>query len=225
MGHTPARVLVVEDDEPIRLALDAAFRQEGYITRAEADGSAIERVSAEFRPDLAVLDVRLPVGPDGCTLARRLRQSSDMPLIFVSAADGVDDRLAGFEAGGDDYLVKPFAMAELLARARVLLRRSGRLRPHVVQVGDLEIDETSATVTREGTAIPLRETEYRLLTFLAHHRGQVLSKHQLLDNVWGFAAFDPNRVEAQVSSLRRKLEAHGPRLIHTVRGIGYVLKG
>lgn len=219
-----ARVLVVEDDAPIRSALDVALRGEGYEVRAEADGSAIQEVAAEFRPDLAILDVRLPVGPDGYTLARLLRKTSDLPLLFLTAADGLDDRLAGFEAGADDYLVKPFSMAELLARAQALLRRSGRLSSAVTRVADLVVDHGARTVVRGGESLELTRTEYELLLALAQHPGQVLSKVQLLTQVWGFDAYDTNVVEVHLSALRRKLEAHGPRLVHTVRGIGYVLR-
>jgi two-component system OmpR family response regulator len=168
--------------------------------------------------------VRLPVGPDGYTLARVLRRTGDLPLLFLTAADGLDDRLAGFEAGADDYLVKPFSMAELLARAQALLRRSGRLSSAVTRVGDLVVDHGARTIVRGGESLELTRTEYELLLALAQHPGQVLSKVQLLTQVWGFDAYDTNVVEVHLSALRRKLEAHGPRLVHTVRGIGYVLR-
>lgn len=218
------RVLVVEDDAPIRAALDIALRGEGYEVRAEADGSAIERVATQFRPDLAVLDVGLPMGPDGFVIGRRLRQDGDIPLLFLTAADDLDSRRSGFDAGADDYLLKPFSMEELLWRVRAVLRRSGRLTSLVRQVGDLVVDEGASTVLRDGSKIDLTRTEYRLLTTLLRHVGQVLGKDALLTQVWGFDAYDPNLVEVHLSSLRRKLEAHGPRMIHTVRGIGYVLR-
>lgn len=222
--HSP-RVLVVEDDAVIRSALEVALHGEGYQVRAESDGTALDHVAAEFRPDLAILDVRLPVGPDGYSMAARLRRGSDLPLLFLTAADTVDDRLAGFRAGADDYLVKPFSMAELLARVQALLRRSGRLASDSWQVGDLVVDDGARTVVRGGVPLELTRTEYDLLVMLVQHVGRVLSKTQLLTQVWGFDAYDPNLVEVHMSALRRKLESAGPRLIHTVRGAGYVLRG
>ncbi|MFN2607374.1 MAG: response regulator transcription factor [Acidimicrobiales bacterium] len=214
----------MEDDEPIRSALVVTLRAEGYEVRPEPDGSAITTAADQFRPDLAILDVRLPSGPDGYGIARILRGSSDLPLLFVTAADSLDARLAGFKAGADDYLVKPFSMAELVARVHALLRRAGRLSSQVRQVGDLIVDEGARTVRRAGQAIELTRTEYSLLAALVSHPGQVLSKIQLLTLVWGFDAYGTNLVEVHVSTLRKKLEAHGPRLVHTVRGAGYVLR-
>jgi two-component system, OmpR family, response regulator len=210
MRQRRPRVLFVEDEQSIRLAVEASLQGEGYHVRAEANGSAIEAVAAEFRPDLAILDVRLPVGPDGHTLARRLRSQSQLPVLFLSAAD--------------DYLVKPFAMAELLARVDALLRRAGSLSTSVMEIGDVLIDEKACTVVRGGTPIELTHIERQLLTLLARHRGQVMSKEQLLRQVWGFDGHDTNLVEVHVSSLRRKLEAHGPRIVHTMRGMGYLLR-
>ena len=219
-----ARVLVVEDDSAIRSSLEVALRGDGYEVTAEPDARAVQRVAREFRPDMAILDVRLPQGPSGLGAARVLRGMSDMPIIFLTAADGIDDRLAGFDVGGDDYMVKPFSMAELLARVQALLRRSGRLASAVLQIGDLVIDDGARTAVRSGHVLDVTRTEYDLLSVLAHHPGQVLSKIQLLAQVWEFDAYDANLVEVHMSSLRRKLEAHGPRLIHTVRGVGYVLR-
>lgn len=218
------RVLVVEDDAPIRSALELALRGEGYEVCAEPDGCSLGEVVEAFRPDLAVLDVRLPVGPDGYALARTLRGSGDLAVLFLTAADAVEDRLAGFEAGGDDYLVKPFSMAELLARAQALLRRAGRLSSNTWQIGDLVVDDGARSVARGGVPLELTRTEYDLLAMLAQHVGKVLSKTQLLTSVWGFDAYDTNLVEVHMSALRRKLESAGPRLIQTVRGAGYVLR-
>lgn len=218
------RVLVVEDDAPIRTALDVALRSEGYEVRAEADGTSLAAVVESFRPDLAVLDVRLPTGPDGYAMARLLRSSSDLPMLFLTAADAVEDRLAGFSAGADDYLIKPFSMAELLARTQALLRRAGRLSSSTWQVGDLVVDDGARSVVRDGVAVDLTRTEYDLLAALVRHVGKVLSKTQLLTAVWGFDSYDTNLVEVHMSALRRKLEATGPRCIQTVRGAGYVLR-
>ena len=217
------RVLVVEDESAVRDAIDIAFRSEGYEVRAEADGTSLEAVAEEFRPDLAVLDVRLPAGPDGYAMARMLRKD-DTPVLLLTAADTLDDRLTGFQAGADDHLGKPFSTAELVARAKALLRRSGRLAPTIVNIGDLVVDDATRTVTRGDESIELTRTEYDLLSMLVRHPGQILSKQQLLVQVWGFDAFDPNIVEVHMSALRRKLEAHGDRLIHTVRSVGYIIK-
>jgi two-component system OmpR family response regulator len=218
------RVLVVEDDAPIRGALEVALRGQGYEVRGEADGLALAEVFDAFRPDLAVLDVRLPVGPDGYAMARTLRCGSDLPVLFLTAADAVDDRLAGFGAGGDDYMIKPFSLAELLARVQALLRRAGRLSSNTWQVGDLVVDDGARTVRRGDLTLDLTRTEYDLLAVHAQHVGKVLSKTQLLTSVWGFDAYDANLVEVHMSALRRKLESAGPRMIHTVRGAGYVLR-
>lgn len=223
MGVNPARVLVVEDDATIRTALSAALAGEGWEVRAEPDGRGLAGVLAEFRPDLALFDVGLPDGPDGLGLARQLRAATDAPILFVTAADSLDDRLAGFEAGGDDYVIKPFAVAEVIARARVLLRRAGRLASAVWQAGDLVVDESDHSVVRDGTAIALTPTEYQMLLALIQRPGSVLTKHQLAGRGWEFGA-DANVVEVHMSALRKKLEQHGPRVIHTVRGAGYVLR-
>lgn len=218
------RVLVVEDDAPIRGALDVALRGEGYQVLVLCEGKQLMDATDDFRPDLAVLDVRLGDGPDGYELARRLRRRSTLPILFLTAADAVEDRLAGFDAGGDDYLIKPFSMAELLARVRSLLKRAGRLESASWQVGDLVVDEDAHTAVRAGVSLDLTRTEYDLLAVLVRHVGKVLSKTQLLTQVWGFDAYDNNLVEVHMSALRRKLEQAGPRIVHTVRGAGYVLR-
>ncbi|HVE47474.1 MAG TPA: response regulator transcription factor [Acidimicrobiales bacterium] len=224
MPKDKLRILLVDDDELILSAVGSALRAENFVVRTERDGRALEEAISLFRPDLAVLDVNLGVGPDGPVLARRLRTTSNMPLMFLTAAGSEEARLAGFDAGADDYLTKPFSMAELLARIRALLRRSGRLASAVCEVGDVMIDGATRTVRRSGHQLDLTRTEFELLSALAHHPGQVLSKTQLLTTVWGFDAGDSNLVEVHTSALRRKLEEHGPRLLHTVRGTGYVLR-
>ncbi|MBW3618806.1 MAG: response regulator transcription factor [Actinobacteria bacterium] len=223
MGTTP-RILVVEDDRTLRDAIASALRHEGYTVRSTGrSGKAVE-LATSFRPDLAVLDVRFPDGPDGFDLARALRGGSDAPIVFVTAAETLQDRLTGFDVGGDDYLVKPFAMPELLARVRVLLRRSGRVASQTLQLGDLVIDESARTVLRGEAEIELTPTEFDLLAAFARRPGVVLSKDRLLALVWDFASYDGNLVEVYVSTLRRKLEEAGPRVLHTVRGAGYVLR-
>lgn len=224
MGTNAPRVLVIEDDNAVREAIVGALRGEGFETEAADSGLDLQNLTRSFLPDLAILDVRLPQGPSGLGIARTLRSLTDIPVIFLTAADTVDDRLAGFEAGGDDYLTKPFAMAELLARVRVHLKRAGRLSSSAWQVADTLVDEERRTVVRAGTEIDLTRTEFDLLVALGRRPGRVLSKTQLLTEVWGFSDYDPNLVEVHLSSLRRKLEAHGPRLIQTVRGVGYAVR-
>jgi two-component system, OmpR family, response regulator len=223
MGVNAPRVLFVEDDTALREAVAATLRDAGYTVLELPDGTQAARHAESFRPDLAVLDVRLPVGPSGLSLAQRLRQEGDLPVLMLTAADGEHDRLAGFQAGADDYVVKPFSMAELLARIHALLRRSGRVTSSTWQVGDLTVDEGSRTAHRGESPVELTRTEFDLLVVLGRHAGRVVSKTQLLTAVWGFDALDTNLVEVHVSALRRKLEAHGPRLVHTMRGAGYRL--
>jgi two-component system, OmpR family, response regulator len=218
-----ARVLVVEDDALIRESVAAALAGAGLVVTAVPDGSRLTAVAADFRPDLALLDIALPGPADGLGLARALRRDRDLPVIFLTARDTGADRLAGFAAGADDYVVKPFLVEELVARVRAVLRRLGRL-PAVLDLGDLVIDEQSGEAVRGGASLDLTATEYRLLTHLAHERGRILSKTQLLTQVWGYEDYDPNLVEVHVSALRRKLEERGPRILHTVRGFGYVLR-
>jgi two-component system OmpR family response regulator len=214
------RVLVVEDDETLRECVRDGLLDAGYQVATAADGAGFDALVEAFRPDVALLDVMLP-GTSGLALARRLRSRTQAAVIFLTARDAVTDRLAGFDAGADDYLVKPFVMAELLARTRAVLRRSGALTSTRLQVADLLVDEDAGEVIRAGRPIPVTATELRLLTYLARNRGRVLSKTQILTQVWGYEAYDPNLVEAYVSALRRKTEVDGPRLIHTVRGVGY----
>lgn len=218
------RVLVVEDDPSIRTALVLSLREEGYQVRGEVDGCNLEEILNSFRPDLAILDVRLPKGAGGLELGRQMRESSEAPILYLTAADSIDERLAGFAAGADDYMVKPFSMAELMARIQALLRRSGRLTPGTLQAGDLVLDERSRYATRCGVQVDLTPTEFELLAVLLRAPGRVFSKIQLQNQIWGFASFAPNVVEVHISALRAKLEAHGPRMIHTVRSQGYVYR-
>lgn len=215
-----ARVLVVEDEPVLRETIAGALSEAGFIVRAAADGRDFDREVAGFRPDAAVLDIGLP-GDSGLALARRLRQAGPAAVVFVTARDAVDDRLAGFAAGADDYVVKPFVLAELVARLRAVLRRTGRLTSPTIEVGPLLLDEDAGRVSVNQETVALTATELRLLAYLARNRGRVLSKTQILTQVWGYDVYDPNLVEAHVSALRRKLEAHGPRVVHTVRGVGY----
>jgi two-component system, OmpR family, response regulator len=218
------RVLLVEDDPLTREVLSAALTGTGFEVHAEADGSRVERAAQSFRPDIALIDMRLGEGVNGLTVARRLKSTDDFPLLFLTSASGIDDVLAAFDAGGDDYIVKPFVMAELLARMRAALRRNGRDARSVLELGDLVIDESAHSAVRAGRVVELTHREFSLLVMLGRHSGMVLSKVQLLANVWGFEHYDLNVVEVHVSALRKKLEEHGPRLIQTVRGVGYVFR-
>jgi DNA-binding response OmpR family regulator len=214
------RVAVVEDESAVREAIQEALIEEGFAVSTFADAVDIESLLGTL-PDLVVLDVLLPHG-DGFQLANQLRARRDLPVVFVTALDAVDDRLTGFELGADDYLVKPIALEELLARVRAVLRRGGRLSS-ALEAGDVVIDEAAGVGSRNGVDLELTPTELRLLAFFVRHRGMVLSKTQLLTQVWGYDAYDPNVVEVHVSALRRKLEQHGPRILDTIRGLGYRL--
>jgi len=224
MTQREARVLVVEDDDDTRDAITIALQGDGYRVHGEREAVGANRAALAMHPDLVVIDVRLGDGPDGFGLARALRTSSDTPLLFLSAAGSLENRLTGFSVGGDDYLTKPFAMEELLSRVRALLRRAGRRSATVWEIDDLVVDEAGHRVSRAGTEIELTPTEFALLLAFCRRPGRVLSKGQLLDEVWGADWYSPNVVEVRISDLRRKLEALGPRLIQTVRGVGYVLR-
>ena len=216
---SPARVLVIDDDETIRTAVVTALGAEGFAVHGLADGADLPEQLKAFVPDLVVLDWMLP-GASGIRLASTIRTSSDAAVVMLTARDEVDDRLRGFAEGVDDYVVKPFSVAELLARISAVLRRRGRI-PAVIEVADLVVDPDAAVTTRSGVALDLTATEQRLLTFLAESRGRTVSKTQILTQVWGYDDYDPNLVEVHLSSLRKKMEREGPRLIHTVRGLGY----
>ena len=213
-------MLVVEDAEAIRAAVVAGLAAAGYEVTGRPDGRTLEDDLAAFRPDLVVLDVMLP-GRDGFALQAVVRRRGDAGVVVLTARDAVDDRLRGLHGGADDYVVKPFALAELVARVTAVLRRTGRA-PSTVEVGDLVVDAAAGSVRRGGAPVDLTATELRLLDYLAAQRGRVVSKAQILTRVWGYTDYDPNLVEVHVSALRRKLGE--PRLVHTVRGLGYVLR-
>jgi DNA-binding response OmpR family regulator len=227
MGGTQTRVLVVEDDQLTRELLTAALVGSGYEVQAEPDGLRIERVASTFRPDVGLLDLHLGEGmADGLVVAKHIRSSvGDVPLLFLTAASTTEDVLAAFSAGGDDYVMKPFVMAELLARMQAVLRRVGRGGGReVLGCSDLLVDTSAHRAVRAGEHLDLTPREFALLATMLRHQDVVLSKVQLLNDVWGFEHYDLNVVEVHMSALRRKLEQCGTRLIHTVRGIGYVLR-
>jgi len=221
-------VLVVDDEVYIRDLVTSALRIAGMSPRSVADGHGALRAVADRRPDLVVLDVGLP-GLDGFEVCRTLRDRGDqVPVVFLTARDAKDDVLQGFTKGGDDYLTKPFSLEELVARVRAVLRRTGaraeEARP-VLQYADLVLDEAAMRVTRGGHPVSLSPTEFKLLRFLLRNREQVVSKSQILDHVWEYD-FDGNAsvVENYISYLRKKIDDREPKLLHTVRGFGYVLR-
>ena len=225
-GPGEARLLVVDDEETILELLSGSLRLAGFEVATAANGTEALRVAAASRPDLVLLDVMMPNG-DGFEVVRRMRSHGpDVPVIFLSARDGVRERVAGLALGADDYVTKPFSLDEVLERIRAVLRRTGRAAPATrIRVADLELDEDSHVVRRDGILIALTPTEFRLLRFLMLNAGRVLSKGQILDHVWGHnPTGEGNVVEPCVSYLRRKVDQGEPRLIHTIRGVGYVLR-
>ena len=195
---------------------------DGYTVRAVAEGAAALEAATTFQPDIALLDGGLP-GLNGAELATRLRQTSDLPIIFVTANDSAEAIHRGFRVGADDYITKPFDPEELSWRVKAVLRRTGKAVTQVTQVDDLVVDEGDRSVVRAGSPVDLTVTEFKLLRLLVRSRGRVVMKDQLLGQVWGYEA-DNHTLEVHMSSLRRKLEAHGPRIIHTLRGTGYILR-
>jgi two-component system, OmpR family, response regulator MprA len=219
------RVLVVEDDEEIADVLRRSLRNEGYEVRAVGDGVAALDAAAGFFPDLVVLDLGLP-GMDGIEVCRRLRADGDVPILILTARSETGDRVGGLDSGADDYLVKPFERAELLARIRALLRRRPPRGSASIQVGDLSLNPDTREVRRGEREIELTNREFELLEYLMHNERLVVSRERLLDEVWGY---DPtaatNTIDVFISNLRRKIEAgEESRLLHTKRGAGYVLK-
>ena len=225
---SPIRAVVVDDEESLTDLLGMALRYEGWEVRTAGDGQSGLALIREVRPDVVILDVMLP-DFDGLEVMRRIRaEQPDVPVIFLTARDGVSDRVAGLTAGGDDYVTKPFSLEEVIARLRGLLRRSGAtsVRPDTqLVVGDLVLDEDSHEVTRAGVPVKLTATEFELLRFLMRNPKRVLSKAQILDRVWNYDfGGQANVVELYISYLRKKIDADREPMIHTMRGVGYVLK-
>lgn len=225
MSERPARVLVVEDDEEIVQVLQRSLRLEGYEVRASLDGEAALADAESFSPDLVVLDLGLP-RVDGIDVARALREKGDVPILMLTARDGVEQRVEGLDAGADDYLVKPFERQELLARMRALLRRRPPRGSASLVVADLSLNPDTHEVKRGERDIELTQREFELLEYLMRNERIVVPRQRLLEEVWGYDPFaTTNTIEVFVSNLRRKLEAEGePRLLHTIRGAGYVLR-
>jgi len=222
---TMARVLVIDDDRKITDVLQRGLTYQGYhveVAHSGADGLEMARRRA---PDLVILDILMP-GLDGLEVCRRLRADGDVPILLLTARDSIEDRVRGLETGADDYLVKPFAFAELLARVRALLRRRQADAPPTLRFADLELDIAGRQARRGGRPIALTTTEYELLALFLRHPRQVLGRDQLLARVWGMdAEVDTHVLEVYVGYLRQKLEGgNESRLIQTVRGAGYVLR-
>ena len=221
------RILVVDDDLAVCRSIDRALRLEGYeVDTVASGGQALEAVASNS-PDALVLDLQLP-DVDGLAVCRRIREAGDdIPILMLTARHGIDDRVQGLDAGADDYLVKPFALEELLARLRALLRRRFESEGGVLRFGELTLDLASREAHRGARAFTLTRIEFDLLELFLRHPRQVLTREVLLNRVWGFD-FDSgtNSLAVYVGYLRRKTEAGGePRCIHTVRGVGYVLRG
>jgi two-component system OmpR family response regulator len=225
---TPLRVLVVDDEENIAELLRMALRYEGWDVEVALNGTKAVGTAKRQRPDAVVLDMMLP-DFDGMEVLRRMRgDQPDVPVLFLTARDAVEDRVAGLTAGGDDYVTKPFSLEELVARLRALMRRAGARQAEsdsTLHVGDLTLDEDSHEVSRDGEDIALTATEFELLRFLMRNPRRVLSKAQILDRVWNYDfGGQANVVELYISYLRKKIDAGREPMIHTMRGAGYVLK-
>ncbi|MGN6129712.1 MAG: response regulator transcription factor [Nocardioidaceae bacterium] len=225
---SPLRVLVVDDEVNIAELISMAVRYEGWDAAVAHTGSKAVAAAKDDRPDAVVLDMLLP-DFDGMEVLRRMRgRHPDVPVLFLTARDSVEDRVAGLTAGGDDYVTKPFSLEEVIARLRALMRRAGaadRRESPVLVVGDLRLDEDSHEVVRGDDEIRLTATEFELLRFLMRNPRRVLSKAQILDRVWNYDfGGQANVVELYISYLRKKIDADRPPMIHTMRGAGYVLK-
>jgi two-component system OmpR family response regulator len=223
--EVPRRALVVDDEENVAYVVATALRLNGWETAGAATGrETLQRVN-DFQPDVIVLDVMLP-DADGFELCQRLRRDGiATPVIFLTARDETDDRVRGLTIGGDDYLTKPFSVEELVARCRLLLRRTRDEPGRTLQYEKLEMDEHAHQVRRGDRPIRLSPTEYKLLRYLLLNAERVLSRRQILDHVWDYDfGGDASNVESYISFLRRKVDIEEPKLIHTVRGVGYVLR-
>jgi DNA-binding response OmpR family regulator len=221
-----ARVLVVEDDEAIADVLRRSLRAEGHEVQSAGDGAEALSAAERFSPDLVVLDLGLP-RLDGIEVLKRIRADSDVPVLILTARTETEDRVEGLDSGADDYLPKPFERAELLARIRALLRRRPPRGSASVAVGELLLNPDTREVKRGEREIELTNREFELLEYLAQNQKLVVSRERLLEDVWGYDPFEQtNTIDVFISNLRRKLEAGGePRMLHTKRGAGYVLKG
>ena len=221
------KILVVDDERAVRESLRRALELEGYDVGLASDGSeALEKLEAEAQPDAVILDVLMP-GTDGLEVSRSIRRSGNkVPVLMLTARAEVGDRVAGLDAGADDYLTKPFALEELLARLRALLRRTADGSGETLRFADLELDPGTREVRRNGEPIELTRTEFSLLELFMLNPRQVLTRSVIFERVWGYDfGYGSNSLDVYIGYLRRKTEAGGqPRLIHTVRGVGYALR-
>jgi len=224
-GAAGGRILLIEDDEEIVDVLRRTLRAEGYEVRAAGDGPEGLEAMKEFAPDLLVLDLGLP-GMDGIEICDRVRETSDLPILMLTARADADDRVSGLDSGADDYLTKPFDRAELLARIRALLRRTPPRGSAMITVGNLRLNPDLQEATRGDREIELTKREFELLEYLMRNQRLVISRERLLEEVWGYDPLDEtNTIDVFISNLRRKLEEDGePRILHTKRGAGYVIK-
>jgi two-component system OmpR family response regulator len=225
---SPIRVLIVDDENNLSDLLSMALRFEGWEVRAAASGLEAVRAAREFQPDAVALDMMLP-DFDGMEVLRRIRiDNPTLPVLFLTARDAVEHRIAGLTAGGDDYVSKPFSLEEVVARLRALMRRTAEVADasaSVLMVGDLTMDEDSHEVARGGQSIALTATEFELLRYLMRNPRRVLSKAQILDRVWNYDfGGKANVVELYISYLRKKIDVGRTPMIHTMRGVGYVIK-
>ena len=222
------RVLVVDDEETLAELVSMALRMEGWDIRSAGNGTDAVRVARDFRPDAVVLDVMLPDHSGLEVLVKLRAEKPNLPVLFLTARDAVEDRIAGLTAGGDDYVTKPFSLEEVVLRLRALLRRSHAVSAGMgstLVVGDLTLDEDSREVHRAGEPVALTATEFELLRFLMRNPKRVLSKAQILDRVWSYDfGGQANIVELYISYLRKKIDAGREPMIHTMRGAGYVIK-
>ncbi|MDP9281421.1 MAG: response regulator transcription factor [Chloroflexota bacterium] len=219
------RILVVDDDARLAASLRRALAYEGHEVEVAGDGPGALLAARDRPPDLVVLDVMLP-GLDGVEVCRRLRAGSDLPILMLTARDAISDRVAGLDAGADDYLVKPFAYDELLARVRALLRRREPVGREILHCADLVMDVSAHEVRRGDRAVELTALQFNLLEHFLRHQRQVLERDQLLESVWGLDSDAvSNVVDVTIADLRARVETDGqPRLLQTVRGVGYVLR-
>jgi two-component system, OmpR family, response regulator MprA len=219
------RILIIEDDEGIVRVLRRALAYEGYQVETALDGESGLQRARDWRPDLMILDLMLP-GMDGLEVTQRLRTEGNIPILMLTAKDTVNDRVLGLDAGADDYMTKPFDLDELLARVRALLRRTQLERAPVLSFNDLTLDTSTRMATRRGRPIALTAKEYDLLELFMRHPRQVMTREMIFDRVWGYDfGGESNVLDVYIRYLRQKLENEGEqRLIHTVRGVGYVLR-
>lgn len=221
------RILIVDGEPNILELLTASLRLSGFITQGVRDGASALAAAEEFSPDLVIIDVVLP-GRSGFDVVRDLRSMmTDLPVLFLTARNSVEDRIAGLRSGADDYVAKPFSLEEVVLRMNAILRRTGAVRPDdgdVLRYADLELDEGVHEVRRDGRPIRLSPTEFAVLRYLMVNAGKVVSKPQILDRVWNGGETDSRLVESYISHIRRKIDPWGPPLIHTVWGVGYCLR-